>query len=120
LTVFLAALSGIVTNYATDKQSSGWWVALGVLVFVGAIVQIALSRISNPTPNETIKASGDGAVAIGGSSHGPIKTKVSGRTGSPNTHPDDTPGATGAGSVVVRGNTNAAIETDVTIDWKNK
>ncbi|GAA3009323.1 hypothetical protein GCM10020229_21220 [Kitasatospora albolonga] len=113
-TVVVAAGTGIVTNVATDSPSAGWWVALGVLVVLGGILQVYLTTSSGgPVP---VTASGPGSIAIGGKATGALKTKVRGASTAAS-GPAPAPGgvsATGAGTIAVGEGAEGPVETDVT------
>jgi hypothetical protein len=83
--VVVAAASGIITALVTGHPNWGLWVALGVLVVVGAALQVAVTawkRLS-ASRNE-VTASGLGSVAIGGDITGRVHT----RTWPPTEKPD--------------------------------
>jgi hypothetical protein len=117
--VVVGAVIGVVTALATTHPSLGLWVALAVAVVVGAILQIALSRRDHgPSPH--VKASAPGAVAVGGSVHGGIFTRVfSKRVGGSPVSPvepakQDGVAASAPGSAAVGGDVGGPISTDVT------
>ena len=108
----LAVASGVVTALVTAHSSRGLWVALGVLVFVGAVLQAAVTMNERRTPGR-VTASGAGSVAVGGSAD-MITTRVIG------THePAGAPGengvtASGPGAVGVGGDVTGSVSTEVT------
>lgn len=116
LSVIAAAVTGVVMALVTAHPSQGLWVALGVAVLVGAGLQgwITYRERSGSRP---VRASGAGAVAVGGSSHREIRTHVRGVQVSP-TEPgkDDGVAAAGSGSVGIGGDAVGRISTDVTGD----
>lgn len=103
LTAVAAAATGVVTNIATNGAAWSWWAALIVLVTVGAALEYYLSRQPDESGQHTVAALGAGSVAVGGSSHASIKTKV--HTPSTATPMSPTQGtvALGAGSGRERG-----------------
>jgi hypothetical protein len=104
----------VVTALVTSHPSRGLWVALAVLVIAGAGLQVAVTY--SERRERRVAASGAGAVAIGGSARGEIRTRVhqshdvAAATG-------DQGGVTasGPGAVGVRGDAGA-VSTDVTAD----
>lgn len=108
----LAAASGVVTALVTAHSSRGLWVALGVLVVLGAVLQAAVTMNERRTPRR-VTASGAGSVAVGGSA-GTITTRMTG------THePAGAPGengvtASGPGAVGVGGDVTGPVSTEVT------
>ncbi|MFJ4536494.1 hypothetical protein ACIP39_11015 [Streptomyces tibetensis] len=97
--VVASAASGLVTNVVTDRPAWPWWVALGVLVIVAVILQVVLTAEGGDGPGP-----GAGSVAIGGTAHEAITTRVSLSEGAT---------AQGAGSVSVAGDARGQISTDV-------
>jgi hypothetical protein len=124
--VVLAAIIGVVTALVTMRPSRGLWVALGVLVFVGAALQVGVTlgeRRSSKGSESTslsdkprdVEAFGAGAVAIGGSAHGAIQTRVHGSHSSaqmPGEH--DGIVASGPGSVATGGDAIGPVTTQIT------
>lgn len=108
----LAAASGVVTALVTAHSSRGLWVALAVLVIVGAALQVAVTMNDQRVPGR-VTASGSGSVAIGGSS-GEISTRVRGVRGSAVTPGGDGVTASGAGAVGVGGEATRPVSTEVT------
>jgi len=74
VSVVVAAAVGVVTTLVTQHSSWGLWVALGVLVILGAVLQAAVTGRDRAQSSKVL-ASGSGAMAIGGSV-GEIHTKV--------------------------------------------
>jgi hypothetical protein len=113
ISVILATASGVVTALVTTHSSRGLWVALGVLVIVGAALQAAASYGGRRRPGR-VNASGVGAVAIGGSAR-EIRTRVHG-SHVPPAAPDDQDGVTasGPGAVGIGGDAAGPVSTDVT------
>ncbi len=113
ISVILAALSGVVTALVTAHPSRGLWVALGVAVFVGAVLQAAVTY-GERRKHSRVEASGAGAVTIGGSAHGEIHTRVIGRH-MPSAASGDQDGmiASGPGAIAVGGDAAGPISTDV-------
>ena len=108
----LAAACGVVTALVTAHSSRGLWVALGVLVIVGAALQVAVTMNGQRAPGR-VTASGPGSVAVGGSA-GKISTRVTGVR-----RPAVTPGgdgvtASGPGAVGVGGDVTGPVSTEVT------
>ncbi len=116
ISVIVAAASGVVTALVTTHPSRGLWVALGVAVILGAVLQAALTFGDGKKPPGT-QASGTGAVAVGGSAQEDISTHVDGSHG-PAATPSGRDGvsASGPGSVSIGGNAAGRISTDVTGD----
>ena len=114
ISVIVATASGVVTALVTTHSSRGLWVALGVLVIVGAALQAAASYGERRKPGR-VNASGDGAVAIGGSATRKISTRVRG-SHVPSAMPGDQDGVTasGPGAVGIGGDASGPISTDVT------
>lgn len=115
ISVIVASASGVVTALVTTHPSRGLWVALGVAVILGAVLQAALTFGEGKKPRRT-QASGTGAVAVGGSAQD-IGTHVDGSHG-PAATPSGRDGvsASGPGSVSIGGNAAGRISTDVTGD----
>lgn len=119
--VVVAAVIGVVTALATTHPSLGLWVALAVAVVVGAILQMALSGRERGSSSH-VEASGPGAVAVGGSVHGGIFTRVFGTRVRGNVEPvspvkptkQDGVAASAPGSAAVGGDVGGPISTDVT------
>ncbi|MFJ4245939.1 hypothetical protein ACIP17_35695 [Streptomyces iakyrus] len=97
--VVASAACGLVTNVVTDRPVWPWWVALGVLVVVAVFLQVVLTADGADGPGPGI-----GSVAIGGTAHEAITTRVSLSGGET---------AQGAGSVTVDGDARGRISTDV-------
>lgn len=110
----IATATGIVTNVATNSSSGAWWTALIVLVLAGAVPQIYLNgEASSDEQPPVVRATGAGAVAVGGSSHGRISTKVIGDTGAAGEVAGQGITAAGAGAVAVGKEARGPVETDV-------
>lgn len=109
----MATASGVVTALVTTHSSRGLWVALGVLVIVGAALQAA-ATYGERRKLGRVRASGAGAVAIGGSAR-EIRTRAHGSFVSP-ARPDDQDGVTasGPGAVGIGGDATGPVSTDVT------
>jgi hypothetical protein len=112
--VIVAAASGVVTGLVTTRPSRGLWVALGVAVLMGALLQAALTFGEGRKVRRAV-ASGAGAVAVGGSARGEIRTRVRGRHVPPSVT-DDHDGliASGPGAVAIGGDAARPVSTDVT------
>jgi hypothetical protein len=108
----LAAASGVVTALVTAHSSRGLWVALGVLVVVGGVLQAALTVNERRSPGR-VAASGAGAVAVGGSAS-KISTRVTGSHGPAVTPDGDGVTASGPGAIGVGGDVTGPLSTDVT------
>jgi len=108
----LAAASGVVTALVTAHSSRGLWVALGVLVLVGAALQVAVTKNERGAPGR-VSASGPGSVAVG-SSAGQISTRVTGGRGPAVTPGGDGVTASGPGAVGVGGDATGPVSTEVT------
>jgi hypothetical protein len=113
--VVLAAVCGVVTALVTAHPSRGLWVALAAVVVVGAVSQAAVTY-SERGERGRVEASGAGAVAVGGSAPGDIRTRVRGELVPP-TAQDGREGviASGPGSVSIHGDAGS-ITTNVTTD----
>lgn len=111
-----AAATGVVTALVTAHPSRGLWVALGVVVIVGAVLQAAVTYSEHKRPRR-VEASGAGAAAVGGSAQQEIRTRVHGKRTS-RAVPDGRDGviASGPGSVGVGGDAAGRISTEVTGD----
>lgn len=114
ISVAVSGVSGVVTALVTSHPSTGLWAALGALVIVGAGLQVAVTY--SERRELRVAASGAGAVAIGGSARGEIRTRVH-QSHAAATAPDDNDGVTasGPGAVGVGGDAGA-VSTDVTAD----
>lgn len=95
--VVVAAVAGVVTNVYTTGWGWPWAVALATLVVLGAGLQVAASLLPG---GRVVRATGAGAVAVGGTVRGPVRTRVSGPTLTP--VPDATP-TPGSGAAPARG-----------------
>jgi hypothetical protein len=114
VSVIAAAASGLITSLVTAHPSWGLWVALGVVVVVGAVSQAAVTlRERRSVPR--VSASGPGSVGVGGSARNEIRVKVRGKA-APMKGPDTGDGvvASGQGAVGVGGDAEGRISTDVT------
>ena len=108
---FAAAASGVITALVTAHSSWGLWVALGVLVVVGAIAQAAVIAGERRSARR-ISASGAGAVAVGGSA-GEIRTRVRGEVAATGAPGGEGVAASGPGAVGVGGDAAGPVSTDV-------
>ena len=116
VSVIAAAVIGVVTALVTAHPSRGLWVALGVVVIVGAVSQAAVTY-SERGRSRRVQASAAGAVAVGGSAQQEIRTRVHGRHASPRgSDEQDGVVASGPGSVGVGGDVAGPISTEVTGD----
>jgi hypothetical protein len=116
VSVVVAAASGVVTLLVTAHPSLGLWVALGVVVIVGAVLQAAVTY-GERQRSHRVDASGAGAVAIGGSARGRIRTQVHGSgVPTPVSNKRDGIVAAGPGAVSVGGDAAAPVSTEVTAD----
>ncbi|MEU9414708.1 hypothetical protein [Streptomyces sp. NPDC051000] len=106
----LAAAVGVVINLVTDSPSWGLWVALVVLVLAGAGTQLYLND-GAPTTALPVQALGHGSVAVGGTAHGPIVTRVSGPSTAGQAGAGHGVTATGPGSVAIGGDSLGSVET---------
>ena len=112
MSVVVAGAVGVVTALVTAHPSAGLWVALGVLLVVGGVLQV-LVVARDRRSSRAVTASGAGAVAVGGSA-GQIRTRVRGDPG-PAGRPDgDGVAAAGPGSVAVGGDAAGPVSTEVT------
>ena len=114
ITVIMAAASGVVTALVTTHPSRGLWVALGVVVILGAVLQAAVTYGEHRQPRR-VDASGAGAVAVGRSARGEIRTRVHGSRG-PGAVPDEHDGvaASGPGAVGIGEDAAGPVSTEVT------
>jgi hypothetical protein len=106
----VAAISGILAAVGAGNKSTGWWVALGVLVFVGAILQGIVTIVE---PKRRTVAAGPGSVAIGGNSSAAVQTRVHGTVGGEAKLEGDTV-ALAPGAVSISGDSSGPVTTDVT------
>jgi hypothetical protein len=111
ITFVLAAASGVVTALVTAHSSRGLWVALGVLVVVGAALQAAVTI--NDRKTGRVAASGAGSVAVGGSA-ATVSTRVTGSHGPGGAPGEDGVSASGPGAVGVGGDVTGSVSTQVT------
>jgi hypothetical protein len=107
----LAAACGVVTALVTAHSSPGLWAALGVLVVVGAVLQVAVT-VNERREGERVTASGAGSVAVGGSA-GAITTRVTGSHKPGVTSGDEGVTASGPGAVGVGGDVTGPVSTEV-------
>ena len=112
VSVVVAAAVGVVTTLVTQHSSWGLWVALGVLVILGAVLQAAVTGRDRAQSSKVL-ASGSGAMAIGGSV-GEIHTKVRASRKTRAVHASEDGGivATGPGAMSIGGDVSKAW-TDV-------
>lgn len=115
-TVVVAAGVNVTTGMLTQHWEMAWWVATGVLVGGGGALQAWLTVRDRSAGPAVVSASGDGAVAAGGSVRN-VSTRVtrsrSGAGGQP--RPDSGAGvsATGLGAVAAGSDIERA-RTEVT------
>lgn len=110
--VVVATAAGIVTNVATDQPSLAWWVALGSLVILGVATQVSLTLFESHSPSAT--AAGAGSIAVGGSTHRSVTTRV--REGMDSQSRPSTPNGTsamGPGSIAIGGEARGDLSTEV-------
>jgi hypothetical protein len=112
VSIVVAAASGVVTALVTAHSSPGLWVSLAVLVTVGAALQ-AVVTFGDRRSSRRVVASGDGAVAVGGSA-GEIRTRVQGGRGSAVVSDGEGVTASGAGAVGVGGDVTGPVSTELT------
>jgi hypothetical protein len=112
ISVVVAGTVGVVTALVTAHPSAGLWVALGVLLVVGGILQV-LVVTGDRRSSRAVTASGAGAVAVGGSA-GQIRTRVRGELGPAGGPDGDGVAAAGTGSVAVGGDAVGTVSTEVT------
>ncbi len=112
VSVLVAGTSGVVTALVTAHSSAGLWVALGVLLVVGAILQVVVV-VGDRRSSRSVTASAAGAVAVGGSA-GQIRTRVRGSFGPAGRLDGDGVAAAGPGSVAVGGDSTGPVSTEVT------
>lgn len=108
----LAAGSGLVAALVAAGPSLGLWVALGVLVITGAVLQgvvTAAERRARPR----VLSSAAGAVAVGGSAR-EVRTRVQGGHDVPVAADGGEVTASGPGAVSIGGDAAGLISTDVT------
>ena len=114
VSVVLAAVVGVVTALVTAHPSRGLWVALGIVVIVGAGLQ-AVITYGERRNTLRVQSSGAGAVAIGGSARAPVQTRVHGsHIQSAVTEEQDGVTASGPGAVSIGGDAAAQVSTNVT------
>jgi len=102
-----AAGSGVLASLVATSSSTGLWVALAVVVILGAVLQGVVTASERKASG---KIPGAGAVVIGGSA-GRISTRVRGASVIPGD--GDRDGFTGPGSVSVGGDAKGPVSTDV-------
>jgi hypothetical protein len=112
ISVVVAAASGVVTALVTSHSSRGLWMALGVLVVVGAVLQTAVIA-GERRSRRGVVASGAGAVAVGDSA-GEIRTRVQGHQSSAVAPDGDGVVASGPGAVGVGRDAAGPVSTEVT------
>ncbi|WP_161983035.1 hypothetical protein [Candidatus Frankia alpina] len=103
--VLAGAVSGMVTNVVSDRPTLPWIVALAVLVALMAGLQVLLTVLDH---RGSASPPGAGAVSVGGSSSGSIRTDVDGVRRVPGRRT-----SSGAGSVQIGGDSRALIRTRV-------
>lgn len=112
ISIVVAGVSGVVTGLVTAHPSRGLWVALGVLLVIGGVLQAAITVVPH---RSSAAARGPGAVAVGGDAKAEIRTRVHGMTASFQDRPGgDGVVASGPGAVSVGGDVSSPISTDVT------
>jgi hypothetical protein len=116
VSVIAAGISGVVAAEVTAHPSNGLWVALGVALIVGAALQAAVIYTEQKR-SRPVEASGAAAVAVGGSTHKEVRTRVHGKPASGAAR-DTRDGvvASGPGSVGVGDDAEGPISTEVTGD----
>src|SRR5690348_8265305 len=79
--VIVASAIGVITALVTARPSSGLWAALAVLVLIGVVLQIIVSREepSREEPIKRVEARGPAAIAIGGSTRGSVRSRFRGK-----------------------------------------
>lgn len=110
MAVVASAGTGAVTNVATSGAPWSWWLALLVLVAVGAALAFYLSRPSGPDGQSNVAALGPGSVAVGRSAHGRITTRAT--RAAPSAPP--AAGSGGAQGTIAAGPGSVAVGQDVT------
>lgn len=115
---FLAAAgSGVLSALAAADRSLGLWVALGVLIVVGAVLQGVVTAAERRS-RQRVLASGAGAVAVGGTA-GEVHTRVQCGFGESVTASAGDIDASGPGAVSIGGDAVGPVITDV-INAKSK
>ena len=89
--------------------------ALAILVVLGVGLQVVVATMAGR--RQAVRAAGAGSVAVGGTVHGPVTTRVSGPTGNATDVAIAADAAavtaSGAGGVAVGGDVGGAVETTV-------
>jgi len=111
VSVLVAGASGVVTALVTAHPSTGLWVALGVVLGVGGVLQVVVVA-TDRRPSRAVTASGAGAVAVGGSAER-IRTRVRGDLNSAGAPGGNGVAAAGPGSVAVGGDAVGPVSTEV-------
>ncbi|MER7517960.1 hypothetical protein [Streptomyces sp. NPDC126499] len=106
----LASVGGVVTNLVTDSPSWTLGIALALLVTAGTGAQIYLNDSDASPQTPTVTAAAPGAIAIGGSAHGPVVAHGNGSGAA--AVPDHGITAAGAGSVAIGGDALGSVHTD--------
>ncbi|MFF2567421.1 hypothetical protein [Streptomyces sp. NPDC058084] len=106
----LAAMGGVVTNLVTDSPSWTWGIALVLLVIAGAGTQVYLNDSGAHPAEPAVTAAGAGAIAIGGSAHGPVVARGDG-SGAPVAPAGSGVTASGAGSVAIGGDARGSVRS---------
>lgn len=106
-----ASGSGVVAALVAARPSLGLWVALGVLVTVGAALQSAVTATERRR-KPGVLASGAGAVAVGGSAR-EVRTYVRGAAPGRIVAENSEVTASDLGSVAVGGDVTGPVVTDV-------
>lgn len=116
LSVILASVCGVVTALVTAHPSRGLWVALAVVVVAAATSQVVMTY-GERRDRGRVEASGAGAVAVGGTSRGEIRTRAYGGPQTPALPArQDGVSATGLGAVSIGGDTDGPVSTDANGD----
>lgn len=106
-----AALSGVLAAVVANDKSLGLWIAVGVLIIIGALSQGIVTAFE---PRRRIVASGAGAVAIGGSSSATVQTRSRGDAGG-RTKAEGDIAASAPGAVSIAGDSSGPVSTDADI-----
>lgn len=110
--VIVATAIGVITNIATNQDGLAWWVSLGALLIIGAGAQVWLT--STDRKSDSITAAGAGSVAVGGSTHGTIRTRTN-ISSQQSSSPVSSDGllASGPGSIAIGGEAKGDLSTEV-------
>jgi hypothetical protein len=110
VSVVVAGAGGVVTSLVTARPSAGLWVALGVLVVGGGVLQAVV--MGRERGSGRVTASGAGSVAVGGSV-GEVRTRVQGMSAGPAAPGGDGVTASGPGAVAVGGEVTGSVSAEV-------